>query len=192
MKTGLFGGTFDPPHLAHLAIAESALSFVSLDRVVWIPAAVPPHRKPPVASPEQRLDMVKLAIADDDRFEVSDIELRRTGTSYTVDTIQQLQQGSETGELFLIIGGDSLRSFHTWYKPEVILESIQLIVFDRDEHRYSDVDPWILESALIIPETPLLEISGTEIRDRIRKGLSIRDLVPQEVAEYIRRHELYH
>jgi nicotinate-nucleotide adenylyltransferase len=135
--------------------------------------------------------MVRLATADDDRFEVSDIELRRIGSSYTIDTIREIQRDGSFGKLFLVIGGDSLRSFHAWRDPDRILESVRLIVYDRDDHLYEEVDHRILEEALIIPETRLLDISGSEIRQRIAKGLSVRGLVPEQVAEYIRSHKLY-
>ena len=127
MKTGLFGGTFDPPHLAHVAVAEAALSFADLDRVIWIPAADPPHRDAPDASAQHRFKMVELVVAENDRFEVSDIEARRHGPSYTVETIRLLEQALGNDEVFLIIGGDSLRSFHTWREPEAILDSVRLL-----------------------------------------------------------------
>ena len=192
MRIGLFGGTFDPPHLAHLAVAESARSFVKLDKVIWIPASEPPHReRRPFASSLQRLEMTRLAIEGNDQFEVSDIELQRNGKSYTVDTLQLVKDLYPRDELFLIMGGDSLRSFHTWREPSVILGLAELIAFGRDRSQYTDVHPEVLKHTTVLAETPLLAVSSSKVRKTIAAGRSIRYLVPDAVAEYIRTNHLY-
>lgn len=192
MKIGLFGGTFDPPHLAHLAVAESARSFVKLDKVIWMPASEPPHReRRPFASSPQRLEMTRLAIDGNDQFVLSDIELQRDGKSYTVDTLRQVKGLYPQDDLYLIVGGDSLRSFHTWREPAAILELARLIAFARDRNQYTDVHPEVLKHTTVLPETPLLAVSSSKVRKTIAAGRSIRYLVPDAVAEYIRTNHLY-
>ncbi len=192
MKIGLFGGTFDPPHIAHLAVAESARSFAKLDRVIWIPASQPPHRTgKPVASALQRLEMTRLSVNGNNAFEVSDIEQRRDGKSYTVDTIREIRTENPQDELFLIVGGDSLRTFHTWRDPAGILALAKLVVFARYRNQYSEVDSDVLQSTTVIPDTPLIGVSSSNIRKMIASGMSIRYLVTDAVADYIRTNRLY-
>ena len=192
MKIGLFGGTFDPPHCAHLAVAEAARSFVDLDRIIWIPAGVPPHRPDePVAPAEHRLEMTRLAVSDNDAFEVSEIELEREGKSFMFETVAEMTSRFPDDELFLIVGGDSLRTFPTWRNPEEILARVRLIAFARDREVTDGVDPAVLDASILIPGTPLLGTSSSKIRRHLAAGRSVRYLVPDSVAEYIRRHKLY-
>lgn len=189
MRTGIFGGSFNPPHLAHLIIAETMRDVHALDRVLWIPGAHPPHKDPAALAPaEHRLAMVQLATADHPHFEVSTIELERPGPGYTIDTILELKQRS-SDEFLLIVGGDSLADFHTWRDPLHILAEVPLLVYDR---------PGAAASSLPIPKerlartpVPLLSISSTDIRRRCAAGTSIRYLVPGAVEAYIREHQLY-
>ena len=190
MRIGIFGGTFNPPHLAHLLIAELSREAYSLDRILWIPNANPPHKESADLAPvADRLAMVKLAIANNPFFEVSEIEIERHGTSYTIDTIRELKRKSPANEYFLLIGGDSLAEFRSWREPEGILKEVRLIVYDRPgvapfEHAFS------ADRVLRMP-VPQLEISGTEIRRRCTAGTSIRYLVPDSVKDYIRVNNLY-
>jgi nicotinate-nucleotide adenylyltransferase len=192
MKIGLFGGTFDPPHVGHLTIAESAHSHVGLDTIIWVTASIPPHREiSPFASASHRHEMVKLATRGNEAFEASDLELRREGRSFTIETVHEMEALHPGSELFLIVGGDSLRAFDTWKAPDDILRHARLIAFARDHHVFDEVDPGILERTLIVPQVPLLDVSSSRIRKMIVAGRSIRYLVPDSVADYIHRHRLY-
>lgn len=135
--------------------------------------------------------MIRLAIETNQGFEASDIELRREGKSYTVETLLEVKDRYPGDELFLIIGGDSLRSFHDWREPHEILDMATLVVFDREHDSHSEIEPWVLDSAIRIPNTPFIDISSSKVRERVSEGLSIRYLVPEPVAEYIRAHGLY-
>ncbi len=193
MKLGLLGGTFDPIHVAHLIIAEWVRQEMVLDRVLFMPAAVPPHKRHrALSAPWQRLAMVRLATADWPLFAVSDLEIRRGGVSYTVDTVRQVRQlfGLAREELFLIIGSDSLQEITTWREPEEIFAACQVVVVTRPGFD-PDVAPSHLAAKAIILAAPLLEVSSSQIRERVKAGKSIRYLVPLAVERYIRDHGLY-
>ncbi len=193
MKIGLFGGTFDPIHVGHLIIAETISSDFLLDRVFFIPAAVPPHKNGNSVSPtDRRLEMLKLAIEDHSRFTVSDAEIRRGGISYTVDTIQWFQKSAswKGGSFFLIIGSDSLYDIKNWKHPEEIFSNIHVLVierpgFKREEigEKYSEHVQWV--------SGPHMQISSTEIRKRVREKKSIRYWVPRKVEAYIHDKGMY-
>jgi nicotinate-nucleotide adenylyltransferase len=192
MRIGLFGGAFNPPHLAHLIVAEFARVHGGLDRVLWIPTGRPPHRpETPLAPASDRFEMVARAIKENPYFELSDVEMTRPGTSYTVETISLLKDRYPGEHFDLIIGGDSLRSFHTWFRFEEIVRQVKLIVFDRTGGDYENVSPEIMHAASLIPSPPLIEISSSAIRARVANGKSIRYLVPEAVEHYIRRRKLY-
>jgi len=135
--------------------------------------------------------MTRLSIESNDRFEVSDIELRKDGKSYTIETLRIVHATKPRDELFLIVGADNLRAFHTWRDPDGILGLAKLIVFGRDRDEYNEVDADLLESAIIIPDTPLIGVSSSRIRKMITDGMPIRHLVPHGVADYIRTNHLY-
>jgi nicotinate-nucleotide adenylyltransferase len=130
-RIGLFGGTFDPPHVGHVAVAGDVADALSLDRLLWIPAGDPPHKAGRLTSRAVRLEMVRAAAASDPRFEVSTLEVDREGPSYMVDTVRELRRALPDAELFLIIGADQLKSFATWRDPHGILELVRLAVMDR-------------------------------------------------------------
>ncbi len=187
MKTGIFGGTFDPVHIGHLIVAQDAWAALGLDRVLFIPAAVPPHKRGRViASPEQRLEMLRAATADDPRFEVSDIELRRPGPSYTADTVRALREQDPEDELFLLLGIDQYREFHTWREPEVIARLARLVVLSRGGEEATPTDP-----AHLVLDVTRIDISATEIRRRAAAGEPVRYLVPGEVEGIMRREGVY-
>ncbi len=192
MTLGIFGGSFNPPHLAHLIVAERVRDQMELDTVLWIPANVPPHKQsdPELASPAHRLAMTRLATQGNPGFEVSDIELRRPGPSYTVHTLMQLREAFPNTRLFLILGGDSFEQLPSWYQPERILELASLVVYHRPGADFSHVPEAFMRHAHFI-RTPLLEISGTTIRKLIRTGHSCRYMVPEAVRLYIEEHNLY-
>jgi nicotinate-nucleotide adenylyltransferase len=188
-RIGILGGTFDPPHIGHLILAQEAMVKLDLEKIGFIPAALPPHKgSSPRASPEQRLKMVGLAISDHPRFEVLDIELRRAGPSYTVDTILELRKTWGAGmEVFFLMGSDSLRELPTWREPERLVEICQVVVATRPG---STLRGKFAEGVIIL-EMPPVGISSTQIRERVRRGEPIRYLVPGEVERYIFQEGLY-
>lgn len=191
MDLGIYGGTFNPPHLAHLIIAETVRDQFGLDRVLWVPSGQPPHKNAgDLAAPHHRLAMTRLAVEENPHFAVSEVEVAREGPSYTVDTLDVLQRDYPGAALHLLIGGDSLSQLASWYRPEAILERARLAVYNRPGADLSDVPDRIAARARFAA-SPLLAISGTEIRARLRRGASIRYLVPEAVRAYIRVHRLY-
>ncbi|HWS23411.1 MAG TPA: nicotinate (nicotinamide) nucleotide adenylyltransferase [Anaerolineales bacterium] len=197
IKTGVFGGTFDPPHNGHLALAHSALNSLGLDEVVWMVTPLPPHKEDErITAFHHRLAMVYLCVMDYPQFIVSDLESQRDGPHYTLDTIRILKQISPERELTLLIGGDSLSNFHLWHKPKSILKEIkQLGVFSRREQELELGDflknfPRMEEKVNFIKSDPI-DISSTAIRQRMLSGFTIKELVSGEVADYILRNRLY-
>lgn len=192
MSTGLIGGTFDPIHVAHLFMAEEALEQCALDRVLFVPAPRPPHKEVSDLSPfADRLAMVRLAVTDNPRLDVTDIEARREGASYTIETVRAIRAELGEGEpVSLIIGGDSLVQFRTWKDPERLLSEVELVVARRPGSHDETVDAAIRDNARFL-DMPLLGISSTNIRDRAREGRSIRYLVPETVRSYISEKSLY-
>ena len=196
--TGIFGGTFDPIHLAHLAVAEAARDTFGLRRVLFVPAAQPPHKPGRDISPvEHRLAMVESAVAGNPAFEVSRIEVDRAGPSYTVDTLAALCEADPGDHLALILSAESYSELSTWHEPRRILELADLIVAPRVG--YADADPDLVSrrfpeapAAIAFMDGPQIRLSASEIRQRAADGRSVRYLVPDAVAAYIGDHGLYH
>lgn len=192
---GLFGGTFDPIHLAHLAVAEAAREALGLERVLFIPAGQPPHKTGlAITTADHRLAMIELAIAGNPVFQTSRIELDRPGPSYTVDTLEAV--AATTGDLTLILSAEAFLELPTWRDPRRILELARLVVAPRDG--YPEAGAAFLETAFADIETravfldgPRLRISASELRTRAAAGRSLRYLVPDAVAAYIGDHALY-
>ena len=196
MRIGILGGTFNPPHLGHLVCAQEAHRELELDRVMLIPARVPPH-KPFEAEPgpEHRLELCQLAVSDDGRFDVSDIELHRDGPSYTVDTLGLLRSNAPDNELVLIVGGDIAAGLPAWREPERVLELSTLAVAKRRGTTRSAVREALSglaggERAMFF-QMPRIGISSTMVRRRVRAGQPIRYLVPDPVLDYILANGLY-
>jgi len=197
MRLGVMGGTFDPIHFAHLAVAEEARTQLRLDPVVFVPAGQPPHKPGRVITQAQyRLDMLELALATNPHFVISHVDLERPGPCYTVDTLALLREewGSEA-EIYLIVGADSLREMHTWYQPKRIIDLARLAVAPRPGNpielpRLEESIPRISRRVRFI-QAPLLAISATGLRRRAREGRSIRYYLPEEVEAYILRHGIY-
>ncbi len=184
MRIGVFGGTFDPVHVGHLAIAQAALETAGLDRVVFVPARRSPLKdSEPVAGEADRLAMLVLATKDEPRFSVSSVELDREGPSYTVDTLEALRP---TGDLFLILGSDALADLAKWRSPERIKELASLLVARRPGAPEPDA-----ASGARAFDAPCLDISSRELRARASRGLSLRYLVPDEVWRHIASGGLY-
>lgn len=193
MNIGIMGGTFDPIHLGHLLAAEMAMEEAQLDEVWFMPSNLPPHKTNlPGADAKQRLDMVNLAIAGHSRFRLNDMEIRRGGTSYTVDTILELKQVHPEHMFHWIIGADMVQYLPKWHKIDTILENARFIGLQRPgiELDRTQLSESILQRVRMA-DMPLLEISSTMIRERCRLGKSIRYLVPEPVRVYIKEMRLY-
>ena len=183
-RVGVFGGTFDPVHVGHLAIALAALESVPLDRVLFVPARRSPLKeRDPLASVADRVTMLQAAIAGDPRFALSRVELDRDGVSYTVDTLEALRS---EGELFLILGSDALADLARWRSPDRIRELSTILVAARPGA--PEPDPMHRARAF---DAPRLDISSRELRARAARGMSLRYLVPDAVWEHITKHRLY-
>jgi len=178
-RLGLLGGTFDPIHIGHLIVARDALESLGLDRMLVVPACRPPHREA-FLDPETRFEMVRLAFAGDPQIEVSDVELRRGGTSWTVDTLEWAQRELSPAELYLVIGADQLRAFREWRSPERILELARLAVMTRPGESLADVDV-----PHVRVEVTRVDLSGTRVRERLREGRTVRYLVPETIREAV-------
>jgi len=190
-KVGLFGGSFNPPHLAHLIIAETVREQEGLDEVWWIPAYTPPHKAVGLlVEAGHRLAMTRLATVTQPAFVVSEVEIERGGVSFTVDTLQALQTAYPDIAFSLIIGGDSLRDLGMWHRPEEIVARVPLLVYTRAGVSRGEGPPALVKRARFV-EAPLLEISSTDIRARCRTGRSIHYLVPASVRSYIMAYRLY-
>jgi nicotinate-nucleotide adenylyltransferase len=191
MRTGIFGGTFNPPHIGHLIVAETLREQFGLKQVLWIPSRLPPHRMDEaMPSAEDRLEMTRRAVEQNPFFEVSDMELRREGPSYTIDTVRLLKQAEPEKDFVLLMGGDSYRALSTWREADKLAEMVPLIVYDR---RISGPEPMPLpfEARVEFAEAPLIDVSATFLRGRIADGRSVRYYVPHVVMEYIHEHHLY-
>jgi nicotinate-nucleotide adenylyltransferase len=195
-RLGILGGTFDPIHHGHLAIAEEAREALGLERVLFVPAARPPHKPGrPIAGAEDRLAMVRLAIAGNPAFEASRIELDRDGPSYTAETLQRLcDQGAR--DLWFILSGEALAGLPGWHQPDRVLELARLAVVPRGGSPAPDRG-WIDEQfpgrreRFVFLSGPLMPISGSVIRQRLAAGRSVRYLVPEAAAAYLDAHRLY-
>jgi nicotinate-nucleotide adenylyltransferase len=190
-RLGIFGGTFNPPHLAHLIAAERAVEEYSLDKLLFIPANIPPHKVGhEIAPADDRLAMIRLAAQDNAHFEISDIELKREGKSYTIDTLRELKGIYSPDSLYLFIGMDMFAIFDSWYKAEEILSLATVVVMLRPTHDIKAIDSKMRDSVQIM-SLPLLEISSTDIRERVSQEKSIQYLVPECVRAYIEERGLY-
>ena len=192
-KIGIFGGTFDPLHTGHLIVAEAVREAFSLDKIIFIPARLQPFKTRFTPQlPEHRLEMVRLGIAGNPYFETSDIEIQRDEVSYTINTIVELRKilPKNKVDLFFLLGSDNARNFHRWKEPEKLVKLCEFIAFGRPDSQF-DIKANDLTSDFHFFNAPLIEISATNIRDRIRKGKSVRYMVPAAVEDYIRKHQLY-
>jgi nicotinate-nucleotide adenylyltransferase len=198
---GVFGGTFDPIHVAHLAVAEAARDAVGLERVLFIPAGEPPHKVGrPISPADQRLAMVEAAIAGNDGFALSRMELDRSGPSYTVDTLRDLRaariEAGASPTLALVLSAEAFVELPTWHQPDEVLRLAALIVAPRDG--YPDAGPDFLDrhfpgvaAHAVFLDGPRMRLSASDLRTRSAEGRSLRYLVPDAVAAYIGDHALY-
>lgn len=199
-KLGIMGGTFNPIHLAHLILAESAYEQYSLDQVMFLPSRKPVYKDAAEILPDMaRYHMIELAIQDNPHFFLSDLELKREGNTYTADTVLELKKQEPDTEFYFIIGGDSLLSFDKWSRPEVILKHVHLLAAKRGRQEQILLENQVKKLTyqyqpvygIHLFEAPAMEISSTDIRERIRAGRSIRYLVPKLAEEFIKEQRFY-
>ena len=190
-RLGIFGGQFDPPHIGHLIEAEFAAEELGLDKLLFIPTGEHPLKSHPgMTSAKDRYEMTKLAIENNPLFELSDIEIKREGKSFTIDTINQIKKIFSPKELYLLVGIDNAEIFSKWHRIDEILDSCKVVVLSRMMTDEFVLNPALLEKTTIL-DSPIIEISSTEIRELVAEGNSIRYLVPDTVREYIDGHKLY-
>jgi nicotinate-nucleotide adenylyltransferase len=188
-KVGIFGGTFDPIHHGHLITAQSVKEIRKLDKIIFIPAFISPHKQNEKASSaENRLNMIKLALYNTNFFDYSDYEIKQHSISYTVDTVRAFKKLYD--EIDLIIGYDNIFSFHTWKDPDEIIKLANIVVLRRkSSHPIDYIDKYV-EAATFV-QTRGIEISATDIRNRVHENLPIHYLVPKSVEDYIFKNNLY-
>jgi len=207
-KIGIFGGTFDPIHIGHLRVAQEFASAFGLDQVLMMVAATPPHRERPVASPEDRLRMVQLAVSNCPGLTASDMELHRKGPSFTLDTVKQVSKAAESSLVWMALGGDAYALINTWYCPEDVLAQVHLVVLTRPGYpvdlmtplpknlfeRYTSTGGVYLHDSggsLRTLQVSPVDVSSSMIRKAVSEGRGIRDLVTDEVLQYIQQRGLY-
>lgn len=197
MKIGVFGGAFDPIHNGHLHLAREFATRLSLDRVMLIPTSVPPHKLRSYMAPaEDRLEMCRIAVGDDSIFEVSDIEIRRTGASFTADTLREISEIYPDAQLYLITGADMFLTLGTWNRFDEIAKMAILCAAPRDDYTSAKLHDYANTlkqrgANCAIEDIPLLKISSTALREKISKGKSLIGFVPEMVEKYIYQHGLY-
>lgn len=192
MRLGIFGGSFDPPHIGHLLVADNACEQLRLDRLVFVPAGMQPLKAGrAVADAPQRLEMVRLLADGDPRFEVSAAEVDRSGLSFSVETLTHFALEYPDAERFFLVGADVLSSFARWREPQRVLELATLVVLQRADADPPALPPGMDSRSLRRLETRRVDISSTEVRSRVRQGKSIRGFVTDNVAAYIARNGLY-
>jgi nicotinate-nucleotide adenylyltransferase len=197
MKTGILGGTFDPIHIGHLAIAKEIIDKLGIEKVVFLPAGKPRLREETkISPPEKRLEMIKLAIEGKENIEVSDVELRRQGITYTVETLCELKLKKPYDQIYFVLGWDNLEKLPLWKESSTILKLAILVAVPRVGYPMPDLVEMEqklpgLKKGVIILEKPEIDISSSVIRERVRLGLPIDHLVPESVAKYIQITGLY-
>ena len=182
-KLGIYGGTFDPIHHGHLILAREALEQLQLDRVVFVPAAASPHKPDQKSAPPSlRLEMLRAGLEGEPHFEVDDLELHRPPPSFTIDTVEEISRRERDADIFYLVGSDNLPRLHTWHRFAELEKLVRFVILARDakpiDERYTTI-------------RRLIDVSATDIRNRVATGRPIRYLVPASVEEIIRRHQLY-
>lgn len=184
-RIGILGGTFDPPHIGHLLIAEAVRDALLLDKIWFIPTYSPPHKNKRVTSAKHRVHMLELAISNHPDFEINTIEIKRSGTSFTFDTMQDLKNKYADQDFYFIIGGDMVEHLPKWYKIDDLLNLVSFVGVNRPGFTVDSPYP------LIHVEVPAIDISSTTIRERLASNKTITYLLPKLVYDYIKEHGLY-
>lgn len=184
MKIGILGGTFNPPHFGHLILAQEVCQKVGLDKILFIPTNVPPHKDYNVSA-KHRLKMTQILVSDDKRFEVSDIEIKRGGVSYTIDTVRELKAQYLRDEFYLIVGSDLANHFSSWKYFDLLKQEVKIIVAKRRDY------PLVKKGEFSVVGVLQMGISSSYIRGLIKKDFSIQYLVPKKVRQYIVKEKLY-
>ena len=193
MIIGLYGGTFDPIHFGHLFLSEWIREKLMLDKIIFIPAYIPPHKQiQEISHADHRSKMVAIAIEDNPFFEISSYEIEKRNISYSIETIMHFRRKYHlsANQLYFFIGSDSLMDFETWHMPNQILGNSRVVVYRRFSADFSTVRKEYLEKVMLV-DNPLIEISSSEIRRRVAKGLSIKYMVSPKVGTFIHAHSLY-
>ena len=191
-RVGIFGGTFDPPHLGHAIVAGEVADALPLDRVLWVPAAVPPHKAGRAITPGAvRGRLVEAAVAHDPRFELCDLELERGGVSYTVDTLRRLRADHPGWSMSLVLGSDLVEGLRSWKEPRAILELAGLVVISRVGSGVAAVPEVTAARGVRAVQVTPVDVSSSKVRDRVRRRLSVRDMVSPPVLAIIEREGLY-
>ncbi len=196
-KIGIFGGTFDPIHNGHLNLADKVSEVLNLDKVLIIPASVPPHKRwLQITDSKHRYEMCRLACQGNKLYEVSDIEIKREGSSYTAQTIGEISEIYKKSKLYILMGSDSFLSVSKWYRFDEIIKLATICTVARNEEellKLNDAQKFLHEMGAdtVICDVPIVPISSTTIRNNIRNGYSIDDMVSEKVADYIKRNCLY-
>ncbi len=196
-KFGIMGGTFDPIHLGHLVIANEVLNKYSLEKIIFIPAGKPPHKKGPKACSFDRFVMAELATLSNDKFTVSDIEIEKEEKSYTVNTIRELLSIYEDTEFYFITGADAVITLPDWHEADNLLKLCRIVAVSRPGFDISEIEKMLLkinaqnDTRIELLQVPMLQISSTDIRERIKNGMSVKYLLPESVEQYIIKNNLY-
>jgi len=198
VEIGIYGGTFDPIHMGHLIVAEEARQRLKFEKVLFTPAGLPWMKWPQtISSPQHRLEMLKLAIASNPFFHISTVDLENPGPSFTVETMKALKKEyGDSGNLYFILGVDSIRELPKWHEPHKIISYGKLVAMARpgcEELDWESLEEAIprAKDHIILIKGPLIDISSTEVRRRVAEGISIRYMVPEAVENYIRTNSLY-
>jgi nicotinate-nucleotide adenylyltransferase len=191
IRIGVFGGSFNPVHFGHLHVAQLAIEAASLDQVLFVPAATPPHKDPAdLAAAVHRTAMLSMALSVESKMDISVVEMDLGAPPYTIDTLRTLRMIHPQSELFFVMGWDSLRDLHAWKDPEAILSEFEVIAVDRPGFVTDELDPVWASRCRLVTGNPFA-LSGTGLRARAAAGLSLRHLTPDPVADYIKASKLY-
>ena len=185
MKIGILGGTFNPPHIGHIVLAKEIYEKLELDKILLIPTNIPPHKEDEGVSADIRLNMIKLAAKGQKAFEVTDIELKRGGISYTIDTVNKLKEVYSKDELYLIVGSDLANDFSSWKDFDQLSNLVKIVVAQRDKA------PLKRKNNFIVVNITQIDTCSSDIRELIKEGKSIKGLVDNDVVDYIEKYGLY-
>ncbi|WKA56309.1 nicotinate-nucleotide adenylyltransferase [Planococcus shixiaomingii] len=184
-KVGILGGTFNPPHLGHLIMANEAFHAIGLDEVRFMPNSIAPHKEVTGANAQQRLDMTRLAISGSRHFSVEDVEIKNGGVSYTFDTMKKMIQKEPDSEFYFIIGGDMVDGLSSWHRIDELMEMVRFIGIKRPGYESNSAYP------VLMVDSPEIHLSSSMLRERIAKNQTVSYLMPENVEAYIRREQLY-